>query len=57
MLASINHIERKNDEKNPLNLALIAKVEESSPVVDVNEITSSICAHWRSYTISSYPRI
>jgi hypothetical protein len=25
MLATINHIERKNDEKNSLNLALIGK--------------------------------
>jgi hypothetical protein len=29
MLATINHVKRKNDEINPLNLALIAEVEES----------------------------
>jgi hypothetical protein len=38
MLAASNHVERKNDERNSLNLALIAKVEENSPVVDVDEI-------------------
>jgi hypothetical protein len=38
MLATSNHVERKKDEKNSLNLALIAEVEESSPVVDVDEI-------------------
>jgi uncharacterized protein YdcH (DUF465 family) len=38
MLAISNHFERKNDEKNSLNLALIAEVEESSHVVDVDEI-------------------
>jgi hypothetical protein len=38
MLATSNHVERKKDERNPLNLALIAEVEESSPVVDVDEI-------------------
>jgi hypothetical protein len=36
MLAASNHVERKNDEKNSLNLALIAEVQESSPVVDVD---------------------
>jgi hypothetical protein len=35
MLAISNHVERKNDEKNSLNLALIAEVEHSSHVVDV----------------------
>jgi hypothetical protein len=38
MLATSNHIKRKKYKKNPLNLALIVKVEESSPVVDVDEI-------------------
>jgi hypothetical protein len=36
MLATSNYVKRKKDERNPLNLALIAEVEESSPVVDVN---------------------
>jgi hypothetical protein len=36
MLATSNHVKRKKDERNPLNLALITEVEESSPVVDVN---------------------
>jgi hypothetical protein len=40
MLAINNHVKRKKDEKNPLNLALIAEVEESSPVVDVDEIVA-----------------
>jgi hypothetical protein len=48
MLATSNHVKRKNYERNPLNLALIAEVEESSPVVDVNEIiarnnTTNLC--------------
>jgi hypothetical protein len=38
MLATSNHVKRKKDERNPINLALIAKVEKSSPVVDVDEI-------------------
>jgi hypothetical protein len=38
MLATSNHVNRKNDEKNSLNLALIAEVKESSPIVDVDEI-------------------
>jgi hypothetical protein len=38
MLASSNHAKRKKDERNSLNLALIAQVEESSSVVDVDEI-------------------
>jgi hypothetical protein len=38
MLATSNPVKRKKDERNPLNLALIAEVEESSPVVDVDEI-------------------
>jgi hypothetical protein len=38
MLATSNHVERNKDERNPLNLALIAEVEESSFVVDVDEI-------------------
>jgi hypothetical protein len=40
MLATSNHIKRKKDERNPLNLTLIAKVDESSPVVDVDEIVA-----------------
>jgi hypothetical protein len=40
MLATSNHVERKKDEKNSLNLALIKEVEESSPVVDVDEIVA-----------------
>jgi hypothetical protein len=39
-LASSNHVKRKKDERNPLNLALIAQVEESSSVVDVDEIVA-----------------
>jgi hypothetical protein len=38
MLATSIHVKRKKDEENPLNLAIIAEVEESSPVVDVDEI-------------------
>jgi hypothetical protein len=38
LLAAINRVERKNDERNPLKLALIAKVEENSPVIDVDDI-------------------
>jgi hypothetical protein len=38
MLATSNPVERKNDERNPLNLVLIVEVEEISPVVDVDEI-------------------
>jgi hypothetical protein len=40
MLVTSNHVERKNDERNPLNLALIAKVDESSSVMDVDEIVA-----------------
>jgi hypothetical protein len=40
MLATSNHIERKKDEKNLLNLSLITEVEESSPVVDADEIVA-----------------
>jgi hypothetical protein len=40
ILATINSFERKKDEKNPLNFALIAEVEESFPVVDVDEIVA-----------------
>jgi hypothetical protein len=39
MLATSNHVKKKKDEKNSLNFALIAKVEESSPVVAKNNIT------------------
>jgi mRNA-degrading endonuclease YafQ of YafQ-DinJ toxin-antitoxin module len=38
MLATSNRVKRKNDEKNLLNLVLIVKVEESSPMVDIDEI-------------------
>jgi hypothetical protein len=38
MLTTSNHVKRKKDERNPLNLVLIAEVEESSPVVNVDEI-------------------
>jgi hypothetical protein len=38
MLATINHVKRKKDERNPLNLALITEIEKSSPIVDVDEI-------------------
>jgi hypothetical protein len=38
MLVTINRVERKKDEKNSLNFALVAEVEESSTVVDVDEI-------------------
>jgi hypothetical protein len=38
MLATSNYVERKKDERNSLNLALIVKVEESSSLMDVNEI-------------------
>jgi hypothetical protein len=40
MLATSNHVKRKKDERNPLNLALIAEVVESSPVIDVDEIVA-----------------
>jgi mRNA-degrading endonuclease YafQ of YafQ-DinJ toxin-antitoxin module len=40
MLATSNHVKRKKDERNPLNLALIAQVAESSSVVDVDEIVA-----------------
>jgi hypothetical protein len=40
MLATSNHVKRKKDERNTLNLALIAEVEDSSPVVDVDEIVA-----------------
>jgi hypothetical protein len=40
MLATNSHVKRKNDERNPLNLVLIAEVNESSPVVDVDEIVA-----------------
>jgi hypothetical protein len=61
MLATSNHVKRKKDERNPLNLALIAEVEESLSVIFVDEIVarnkSPTCAHWRSYMILSYLRI
>jgi hypothetical protein len=40
MLATSNHVKRKKDERNPLNLALIAEVKESSLMVDVDEIVA-----------------
>jgi hypothetical protein len=40
MLATSNHVKRKKDKRNPLNLVLIAKVNESSLVVDVDEIVA-----------------
>jgi hypothetical protein len=40
MLATSNHVKRKKDERNSLNLALIAELEESSPVVDVDDIVA-----------------
>jgi hypothetical protein len=40
MLATSNHVERKKDDKNSLNFALIAEVEEISSVVDVDEIVA-----------------
>jgi hypothetical protein len=40
MLASSNHAKRKKDERNSLNLALIAQVDESSSVVDVDKIVA-----------------
>jgi hypothetical protein len=38
MLATNNHVERKNDERTPLNLVLTAEVEENSSVMDADEI-------------------
>jgi hypothetical protein len=40
MLAISNHFERKNDERNSLNLVLIVKVKDSSHMVDVDEIVA-----------------
>jgi hypothetical protein len=40
MLATSNHVKRNKDERNSFNLALIEKVEESSSVVDVDEIVA-----------------
>jgi hypothetical protein len=40
MLATNNHVKRKKDERNPHNLALIAEVEKSSPVIDVDKIVT-----------------
>jgi hypothetical protein len=40
MLATSNHVKRKKDERNPLNLALNAEVGESSPMVDADEIVT-----------------
>jgi hypothetical protein len=38
MLVSSNHVKKKKDKINPLNLALIAQVDESLSVVDVDDI-------------------
>jgi hypothetical protein len=40
ILATSNHVKRKNDEINSLNLAIIVEMEESLPVVDVDEIVA-----------------
>jgi hypothetical protein len=40
MLATSKYVKRKKDERNPLNLALIEEVEESSPVIDIDEIVA-----------------
>jgi hypothetical protein len=40
MLATSNHVKRKKDERNSLNLALIAKIKKNSPVIDVDEIVA-----------------
>jgi gag-polypeptide of LTR copia-type len=40
MLATSNHVKRKKDEINSLNLALIAKVKESSSMEDVDGIVA-----------------
>jgi hypothetical protein len=40
ILVISNHVERKKGERNSFNLALIAKVVKSSPVVDVDEIVA-----------------
>jgi hypothetical protein len=40
MLATSNHVKRKKDERNSLNLALIAQMEENSYMVDVDEIVA-----------------
>jgi hypothetical protein len=36
MLATSNRVKRKKNERNSLNFVLVAEVEESSPVVDVD---------------------
>jgi hypothetical protein len=41
MLVTSNRIERKKEERNSLNLALIAEVKESSTMVDIDEIIAS----------------
>jgi hypothetical protein len=48
ILAISNHVERKNDERNSLNLALIAEVEKNSPMVDVDEIVARNISHPRN---------
>jgi hypothetical protein len=39
-LTTSNHVKRNKDERNSLNLALIMEIEESPPVVDVDEIVA-----------------
>jgi hypothetical protein len=41
MLVTSNRIERKKEERNSLNLALIAEVKKSSTMVDIDEIIAS----------------
>jgi hypothetical protein len=38
MLVTSNYVERKNDERNPLNIVLIVEVKENSSVVNIDEI-------------------
>jgi hypothetical protein len=38
MMTASNRVERKKDERNPVNLALITEVKESSSMIDVDEI-------------------
>jgi hypothetical protein len=40
MLATSNHVKRKKNERNSLNLTIIAEVEENSPVIDFDEIVA-----------------
>jgi hypothetical protein len=61
MLATSNCVERKKEERNPLNLALIVEVNESSTIMDVDEIIISknitdLCT-LKIYMTLLYPRI